>query len=626
MINVNYEIQSTNPAYMESIETINVPDREVIVLDDSQESVADSEHNNVSSFDIITLDDTALSADTYKDSINSDENINVESRNISLQDSKLPDDGQPLFKVIFRDENVARKHRKQVRTFLESLISTEPNKNEDSDRDLVLEIWGKEIDSNKSDDDVCIKSDKVEDSSGNTLFTVDTNPKQKNNYAIPTYGKKYKQLLEKSGTEDKSESKDACTPKLNCFNCSGDHNLRDCTKPRDYNNINKNRKEHNAKMGPRYSRYHLDDDQRFGHLIPGQISNNLRKALGLKDNDLPKHIYRMRILGYPPGWLEEARLQHSGITLFNSDGTVEADPNEDEGEIIAEGDKDQFDVKKIYDYPGFNVPPPPGTREEYKHGAPRMQPQHSKEAMLLMLSGRKADEGYKRKKMKTAETKSIDAIVVPSEMDIDEGEAINGLVESIPSNGHFIPPLPRDIPVRPPPPPGVSEDSNSQSQGSHSPDSINESTTPSSRANSPSLSDLESAKKLLLEELDDSSSHSNLESPAGISNNALITSTPTTPGVKMSVSSCVVTPQTSRTHSARKTLNDSCGSVKSVELGTPLIHSTSPYNKLPSSEKFSKDICDVLHFETLPDSTGKYEQMSGLIQKVRTTLAKIQQE
>lgn len=71
----------------------------------------------------------------------------------------------------------------------------------------------------------------------------------------------------------------------------------------------------------------------------------------------------MRMLGYPPGWLEEARLQHSGLTLFNSDGVAEADPNDEPGEILEEGDRDQYDFKKIYDFPGFNVPPPPDTRD-----------------------------------------------------------------------------------------------------------------------------------------------------------------------------------------------------------------------------------------------------------------------
>jgi zinc finger CCHC domain-containing protein 8 len=70
----------------------------------------------------------------------------------------------------------------------------------------------------------------------------------------------------------------------------------------------------------------------------------------------------MRILGYPPGWLEEARLQHSGLALFNSDGNAD-DGSDEEGEIICPGDKDKYDIKKIIDFPGFNVEPPYGTRE-----------------------------------------------------------------------------------------------------------------------------------------------------------------------------------------------------------------------------------------------------------------------
>lgn len=72
---------------------------------------------------------------------------------------------------------------------------------------------------------------------------------------------------------------------------------------------------------------------------------------------------RMRLLGYPPGWLEEAHLQHSGLSLFNSDGIAESDTHKEEGEIITSKDRDKYDIKKIYDFPGFNVPPPPGTAD-----------------------------------------------------------------------------------------------------------------------------------------------------------------------------------------------------------------------------------------------------------------------
>lgn len=33
-----------------------------------------------------------------------------------------------------------------------------------------------------------------------------------------------------------------------------------------------------------------------------------------------------------------------------------AEPGAEEGEIIAEGSRDKYDIKKIVSYPGFNVP------------------------------------------------------------------------------------------------------------------------------------------------------------------------------------------------------------------------------------------------------------------------------
>lgn len=63
-----------------------------------------------------------------------------------------------------------------------------------------------------------------------------------------------------------------------------------------------------------------------------------------------------------------------------------------------------------------------------------------------------------------------------------------------------------------------------------------------------------------------------------------------------------------------------------VQLGTPLLYSASPFKILPSAEKFSKDICDVINFENLPDATGKYDQMSELIQKVRRRVSEMNKE
>lgn len=153
------------------------------------------------------------------------------------------------------------------------------------------------------------------EASDSYLFTIDTKPvtKDQNDLDIPTYKVSFfnffysiikrlfisfKQLLcfflqQYENTED--ETKRNAPPRMSCFNCLGSHNLNNCPEPKDYVKINKNRKEFASKAPPRSSRYHLDDDQKFSHFVPGQMSSNLRRALGLAENDLPLHIYRYKI-------------------------------------------------------------------------------------------------------------------------------------------------------------------------------------------------------------------------------------------------------------------------------------------------------------------------------------------
>lgn len=127
-------------------------------------------------------------------------------------------------------------------------------------------------------------------------------------------------------------------------------------------------------------------------------------------------------------------------------------------------------------------------------------------------------------------------------------------------------------------------------------------------------------KKRLLVELEDSSSQSNPD--------ALTKCGSLSADMKSEVplSSNENTPESDRSRSAHNMFNTSQRNIKSVDLGTPILQSSSPYNKLPSSEKFSKNICDVINFENLPDSTGKYEQITEVLQKVRTTLAKLHED
>lgn len=109
------------------------------------------------------------------------------------------------------------------------------------------------------------------------------------------------------------------------------------------------------------SRYHLDSVQKYSGIVPGVFSKKLRAALNLHRDQQPCFIYRMRLLGYPPAWLEEAKVSHSGVAMYDNTGVPTLDDDEEdeeEGEILSERCRDKFDISKIIEFPGFNVPLP----------------------------------------------------------------------------------------------------------------------------------------------------------------------------------------------------------------------------------------------------------------------------
>ncbi|PRD20347.1 UNVERIFIED_CONTAM: zinc finger CCHC domain-containing protein 8 [Trichonephila clavipes] len=73
-------------------------------------------------------------------------------------------------------------------------------------------------------------------------------------------------------------------------------------------------------------RYHIQDEKK-SDFQPGILSDELRNALDLKPNQIPLYIYRMRLLSYPPGWLQEAQVESSGINVYDSKGYEPNDVN-----------------------------------------------------------------------------------------------------------------------------------------------------------------------------------------------------------------------------------------------------------------------------------------------------------
>ena len=64
--------------------------------------------------------------------------------------------------------------------------------------------------------------------------------------------------------------------------------------------------------------------------------------------------------------------------------------------------------------------------------------------------------------------------------------------------------------------------------------------------------------------------------------------------------------------------------IKTTDDGTPIVDTYSPYNELPSSDKWTCFTTDHIFFENLPESTGKYDNMVGILKKCREAKKEIE--
>lgn len=144
------------------------------------------------------------------------------------------------------------------------------------------------------------------------------------------------------------ENQKAVQYRKSCFNCDGEHNMRDCTRPRNFRKIARKKTESGYEPRP-YNAGGISK-QKEKKFKPGKMSNDLRDALGLQTHDIPEHVYRMRRLGfvkgYPPGWLRKAIKSTDLIKVYCTDST-----NSREEYLIK---PPELDISKIVGYPGFN--------------------------------------------------------------------------------------------------------------------------------------------------------------------------------------------------------------------------------------------------------------------------------
>lgn len=84
------------------------------------------------------------------------------------------------------------------------------------------------------------------------------------------------------------------------------------------------------------------------------MGDDLRAALGLRPDELPPWIYRMRIFGYPPGYIEEAKQYSNELIMHNEPNSPIVQPT------VA------YDYDEFIKYPGFNSPLPHRAKDEFR--------------------------------------------------------------------------------------------------------------------------------------------------------------------------------------------------------------------------------------------------------------------
>lgn len=423
-------------------------------------------------------------------------------------------------------------------------------------------------------------------------------------------------------------------PKMCCFNCLGDHNVSDCPKPQDMQRIAANRKKHNVTRVPNV-RYHEDGENKFGHFQPGKLSENLRYALGLRPNQLPIFVYRMRVLGYPPGWLRDAEVHQADMKLYDATGKSVSHPDLEDGETDPVLVK--YKPEKLVSFPGFNDAMPHRTREEgHLYNCPPMQPYHQRTEFLKYMNMNRA-QAYKKKKLKSSSlkgnnTSEADAVLA-AEMEVDDSELNRSAhIEFNPPlpSEPLPPPPPDDLPEPPPPPPEEKD----MEEGEISEDS------------QASLGDLEEKRLKILRELEDAASQGATDeqkskkeenptptkdrsSKTDVKSEAAETSEESRTSNRMSSD-----PSESENSLSSDTLESASKKMKQhhrshskgFKLGAAIPESCTPFTALPSADLWKVDVSDHINFDNLPDALGTWDKMKGLMNNIRKRVRELQAE
>ncbi|XP_036304918.1 zinc finger CCHC domain-containing protein 8 isoform X1 [Pipistrellus kuhlii] len=404
-------------------------------------------------------------------------NILTRPSGILVNNTKL--DG-PLLQILFMNNVISKQYHQEIEEFVSNLVKRfeEQQKNdvEKTSFNLLPQPSSVTLEEDHKVEESCSIKNNTEAFSvvGSVLYftnfcldklgqpLLNENPQLTEGWEIPKYQQVFSHIVSLEGQEIQVKAK---RPRPHCFNCgSEEHQMKDCSMPRNAARISEKRKEYLDACGEANSqsfqqRYHADEvEERFGRFKPGVISEELQDALGVTDKSLPPFIYRMRQLGYPPGWLKEAELENSGLALY--DGKDAADGETESGEE-QHNQNVTYDLSKLVNYPGFNISTPKGIPDEWRmFGSIPMQACQQKDVFANYLTSNfqapSVRPGSKRSSSRSSpcspKRQKGSSSASPADMELDsDAEARHG-----PPSGNaaqFQPPLP---PGTPPPPRGTS--------------------------------------------------------------------------------------------------------------------------------------------------------------------------
>lgn len=284
--------------------------------------VLDSDLDECVASGTVEITSTTDESDEKDDWIFVENNVDVPETSNGASDVKAEDPStsiesnsnestEPIIEISFRDKTSFTQLKNMLHQAIRETLFRHKR---------IVQIY-------ENPDDLQLKIfDSIEDDS--CVFMVDANPsaispddsskKTAGKPDVPQYSLNVSKVFDHSTPTVPSSTENDCDrvrpSKNTCFNCNGQHSMRECTEPKNHQLIQMNR---NKFVPFRNERYHIDSNQQFGHFQPGVLSQPLRQALGLRDQELPLYVYRMRMLGYPPGWLEDAKVTTSGMELFD---------------------------------------------------------------------------------------------------------------------------------------------------------------------------------------------------------------------------------------------------------------------------------------------------------------------